>query len=472
MSGRNNHKGTKLTKNHSQGNDPQCDDSFLSALRDLVLKLIARFILSTLRRDDANDVFAMNSRYSLAALLLLTLVGCGAPTADFRRYETFAHKVATSAEVVFTEEQRQNIDETLQALFGTPDLPVFPTIEGLEPGKIVGVSRLKLAGGPVGSDQQGNPRGLYREHCAHCHGITGDGAGPTAAFLNPYPRDYRKGQFKFKSTPVGQKPTHDDLKRIVLEGIPGTAMPSFKLLPNLEVEALVEYVKYLSIRGEVERRLLMATSDIEGKKPLVIPAAVSAEDKTVQQEQVAIVKEIVADIAGKWDGAKSASTEIPPRPSQTKDERIASAKRGRELFYGTVANCVKCHGDSALGDGQTTDYDEWAKEFINDGKNRVLVSEYVTLGLLPPRNIKPRNLRQGVFRGGLRPIDIYWRIKNGIEGTPMPASTMKPAGDPNAKGLTPEDIWDIVNYVESLPYESISDPNRAAQEAENTWKQL
>jgi hypothetical protein len=128
---------------------------------------------------------------------------------------------------------------------------------------------------------------------------------------------------------------------------------------------------------------------------------------------------------------------------------------------------VKCHGDSALGDGQTTDYDEWAKEFINDGKDRGLVSQYVSLGLLPPRNIKPRNLRQGVYRGGLRPIDIYWRIKNGIEGTPMPAATMKPAADPNAKGLTPDDIWDIVNYVESLPYESISDPNRAANLAEN-----
>ena len=29
---------------------------------------------------------------------------------------------------------------------------------------------------------------LYREHCAHCHGISGDGVGPTAVFLNPYPR--------------------------------------------------------------------------------------------------------------------------------------------------------------------------------------------------------------------------------------------------------------------------------------------
>jgi hypothetical protein len=121
-------------------------------------------------------------------LLAVAVAGCGGPTADFRRYETFAHKVAATVDIKFTRQQRQDIDETLEALFGTPDEPVFPAIEGIESGKIVSPSRLKLAAGAVGSDKQGNPRGLYREHCAHCHGISGDGAGPTAAFLNPYPQ--------------------------------------------------------------------------------------------------------------------------------------------------------------------------------------------------------------------------------------------------------------------------------------------
>ena len=43
-------------------------------------------------------------------------------------------------------------------------------------------------------------RNLYMQHCLHCHGVSGDGAGPTAKFLNPRPRDYRQGIFKFKST--------------------------------------------------------------------------------------------------------------------------------------------------------------------------------------------------------------------------------------------------------------------------------
>ena len=143
-------------------------------------------------------------------------------------------------------------------------------------------------------------------------------------------------------------------------------------------------------------------------------------------------------------------------------------RHGRELFYGAIANCIKCHGDSALGDGQTTDYDDWAKEFINDGKDRQVVATYVSLGLLPPRTIKPRNLRLGVFRGGMRPIDIYWRLMNGIEGTPMPAlatNVRQESDPPEAKKLNPEEIWDIVNYVESLAYEPISDPLKAYERA-------
>src|SRR5687768_18182134 len=149
-------------------------------------------------------------------------------------------------------------------MFGTPDEPAIPVLTGagaealdaVDLTPLFDLPRLKLAAGPVGSDELGNARGLYREHCAHCHGITGDGYGPTATFLNPYPRDYRPGKYKFKSTPVGSKPTHEDLTKIVYDGIPGTAMPSFKLLPADELDALVHYVKYLSIRGETERTLL------------------------------------------------------------------------------------------------------------------------------------------------------------------------------------------------------------------------
>ncbi len=408
-----------------------------------------------------------------AVLTLVAVAGCGAPEAEFRRYETFAHLMADKAGLKegFSRDQLQGLDETMQALFGTPDKPTLPAVEGIEMGKIMNSSRVTMAAGPVWSDEKGTSQGLYREHCAHCHGITGDGAGPTAVFLNPYPRDYRKGQFKFKSTPVGQKPTHADLKKIVVDGVAGTAMPSFKLLPDLEVEALVDYVKYLSIRGEVERGLIDATTNLEGNNRLVnvLDKKAGEKEKAAQQEQVAAVKEVVKGVLEKWDGAAGAVTQIPQRPEMTKEQLAVSVKHGRELFFGTIANCVKCHGDSALGDGQLTDYDEWAKEFIIDGKKPELVSTYVSLGLLPPRTIRPRNLRLGVFRGGLRPIDIYWRIMNGIDGTPMPAlatNIRKPEDPPEAKKLNPEEIWDLVNYVQSLPYEKINNALEAYREAE------
>lgn len=405
----------------------------------------------------------MNSHWMkvvAAALLAAGVVaGCGSPPAEFREYATFAHKVEESIgdEFQFTAAQRENLDTVMASLFGTPDQPTLPKIEGLDLSQVVDLAKLRMSAGPVGSDESGRPRGLYREHCAHCHGITGDGAGPTAAFLNPYPRDYRPGKYKFKSTPVGSKPTHADLTKIVFDGIPGTAMPSFKLLPADELDALVHYVKYLSIRGETERALLTLLADTEEGQPLV---DVHAKDPAVMQEQLAMVTEMVAMVAERWATANEAVVEIPPRPSMNEEELTQSIDRGRKLFYGTIANCVKCHGDSALGDGQTTDYDEWAKEFMQPN-DPASVEPYVELGLLPPRTIKPRNLRLGVYRGGQRPIDIFWRIRLGIEGTPMPAATLKQEDDPNSKGLTEDEIWDIVNYVQSLPNEVISDPHDA-----------
>ena len=148
----------------------------------------------------------------------------------------------------------QLISTVLYAAFGTPDEPyLFPeAMWDAEEKTGLDLNKIRLASGPAFSTEDGKRRGLYRRHCAHCHGTTGDGAGPTAIFLNPYPRDYRQGKFKFKSTETNAKPTHADLKRTLVDGIPGTAMPSFALLPNDEVEALVEYVKYLSVRGKTE----------------------------------------------------------------------------------------------------------------------------------------------------------------------------------------------------------------------------
>lgn len=409
----------------------------------------------------------MNDRWKLAMGAVLAAAawsgGCSAPEAEFRRYETYCRlqekslgeNPATKQPYTFDEQQRKDVDDILGALFGTPDEPALPQLADADISQVVSLQLLELAAGPVGSDATGRPTGLYREHCAHCHGITGDGNGPTAAFLNPYPRDYRLGMFKFKSTPIGQRPTHDDLKKILTDGIPGTAMPSFRLLPEQEVEALVHYVKYLSLRGEMECKLYEALTQMEEGERLVEAGPQTDDAKAKQKEQLDMIRGLATDIVGGWIGAAEAVTEIEQRPAMTPDQLAESRRIGQKLYYGATANCFSCHGPSALGDGQTTDYDGWVTKFVKTKPPKPHeFDEWVSLGMLPPRNIRPRNLRQGVFRGGMRPIDIYWRIRNGIEGTPMPGNDK----------LTKEQIWHLVNYVQSLPYESISDPRQADPE--------
>jgi mono/diheme cytochrome c family protein len=314
----------------------------------------------------------------------------------------------------------------LVAMFGTPDEPFVLPETGLNAQKI------KLAAGPAYSDQQGTSFGLYRRHCVHCHGTTGDGAGPTAAFLNPYPRDFRHGTFKFKSTALGEKPTDDDLRRILMEGVHGTAMPSFKTLPQSELDALVEYVKYLAIRGE-----------FEGNVQNGLISLIDEEFDVMELKQDMV--DMVAELGDKWKRAPESivlpESEPPVRTSEELRESIAA---GRKLFYGPVANCLQCHGPTALGDGQI--YFLNAPEGTPNRFPEKDVNKLVNPDL-PMTKLQPRNLRLGFYRGGSRPLDIYRRMHVGIDGTPMPAV---PRG---ATGLTDEQVWNLVDFVLSLPYE-------------------
>src|SRR4029079_5315536 len=169
--------------------------------------------------------------YLSLLLALACLSGCG-QSGDARFHANLLQMVANNV----SEKHQQQIADILEAMYGTPDDPFVLPETGLD------LQKIRIAAGPV----KGYTQGLFRLHCVHCHGMSGDGMGPTALFLKPYPRDYREGVYKFKSTPSNYPPTHQDLMRTLEEGVNGTAMPSFKLLPQAEIEALVEYVKYLS----------------------------------------------------------------------------------------------------------------------------------------------------------------------------------------------------------------------------------
>ncbi len=399
--------------------------------------------------------------------------GCDAPIASFKPNWLYAKRM----EMTGAAEMAPAVEDAhtaLTRLFGKPDDPKWPKflLEDESLASLVDVDRLRRAAGPVSSDEAGVHYGLYREHCMACHGVTGNGRGPTSRFLNPYPRDFRLGKFKFKATPIGSKPTRLDLERILRDGIVGTSMPSFGLLNEEDLQALIDYVIYLSVRGEVERRLLAEAAfeiDLEAGDRL-FDAALEEDDPEAFALQWQTIEDHVVDTVRSWAAAPSQVTEVDGPPVDyplfgrdnaaelpQRERLAASIANGRRLYQGQVAGCAQCHGATAMGDGQTNDFDQWTKDWTTlagiDPKDKAELAPMLALGALRPRNIAPRNLRRGIYRGGSRPIDLYFRIVNGIDGTSMPAAPMRPD---NPLGMTEDEVWDLVNYLLSLPYEHLA----------------
>jgi mono/diheme cytochrome c family protein len=121
---------------------------------------------------------------------------------------------------------------------------------------------LARAPGPAASD---GDAALYREHCAACHGAEGRGDGPAAGLLSPRPRDFTRGQYKFRSTPSGQRPTLDDVARTIRMGLPGTSMPGYAdLLGPEQIARLARHVLSLSPESPPERGVSAAAAKVRG----------------------------------------------------------------------------------------------------------------------------------------------------------------------------------------------------------------
>lgn len=350
-------------------------------------------------------LFARSLGLAAAALLM---AGCS-------RAPDVAYTLRAEAEKLdLPAKHKAQIAEYLAMFHGTPSNPrmALPDPGAEAPaaaaGESAGVKTIPRTDKP-GYDRRHLQLGheVYTKQCAGCHGTTGDGQGPAGVYLNPPPRDYRNGVFKFTSTPRGSKPRREDLRRILKYGAKGTSMPAFRFLSDEETEAVLDYVQVLSARGQLEIDLIReATDELD-------------ENDDFDPETVA---EYVQAISDSWDRAEGEIvrpvTVDPPRTPETIQK---GAVAFAELY------CVKCHGPNARGSKSAdVGQDIWG------------------------RTAYPANLAMGMLHGGRRPVDIYRRIYSGINGTPMPSSK-----DPNtAIGETPEQrsdrIWHLVHFITAV----------------------
>jgi mono/diheme cytochrome c family protein len=113
---------------------------------------------------------------------------------------------------------------------------------------------------------------------------------------------------------------------------------------------------------------------------------------------------------------------IPPKPGVTN----SLVSTGEKLFD---VNCISCHGKDAKGDGPS------AKKLV-DYKGKPIL---------------PANLTYKPLKRGNSPEWIYKIISNGIEGTPMISYYGV---------IKPEEIWDVVYYIDSITKVNLADRNR------------
>lgn len=147
---------------------------------------------------------------------------------------------------------------------------------------------------------------VYLKRCSFCHGLLGDGNGPAADYMDPRPRDFTMGTFKFRTTQSGELPTDEDLFRTISRGLSGTGMQAFD--SDLIKNGLTEEERWQVI-------YYIKTFAAEFSNPDFDPYK-----KVVNQ---------------------------PSSKAAFSDETVA---KGREVFE--RAKCWECHGKQGRGDGQ------------------------------------------------------------------------------------------------------------------------
>ena len=120
-------------------------------------------------------------------------------------------------------------------------------------------------------------RTLYAEHCASCHGASGDGKGRAAAELKPPP-------IAFTNKDRASERSVFALYQVIEQGLDGTSMASFAHLPSQDRWDLALYVGSLAYpeadasrgqglwKSDVELRQLTTLATLVGERPATLAA--------------------------------------------------------------------------------------------------------------------------------------------------------------------------------------------------------
>ena len=336
--------------------------------------------------------------------VLLALTGCSQRTVlQFAEHRDVAE---------LPERHRANISDGLLLLYGTPVNPRSrqPDPEAEEPEE----DQLPQFVDLVAPEHLQYGSRVYNARCAGCHGVTGDGNGPAGQYLRPRPRDYRRGIFKFTSTPYGAKPARHDLVRTIRRGAKGTSMPGFPWMSDQDLNAVIDYVMFLSRRGEVERDVTLMAQEYDEEEDIDFIEFTDAIDSSVES----------------WHDAETAVV-LPVTAEPAYGQETVTA--GRTLFLSQ--GCSKCHGEDGKGQVEWLSPEFLAEQDALPADKRVQINYDAWNEPAPAADLTARMLH-----GGRRPIDIYRRIYTGINGTPMPAFNGLFAEEP-------EKIWQLVHYV-------------------------
>lgn len=105
-------------------------------------------------------------------------------------------------------------------------------------------------GPPSAPPSEAARRGLidFERYCAACHGLDGDGRGPSSKRFVARVTNFWTGAYKCRSTAAGVLPTNQDLRRSIVEGLSGSGMPPFRTLGPVQLEDLIAALKYFSAR--------------------------------------------------------------------------------------------------------------------------------------------------------------------------------------------------------------------------------